>query len=196
MSSATEVYYKTIETEYDNLKNICREVCKRNNDTFSEDTFHDTLIKVGNIISSKGELKDMSKKGISNYLTRSYVNNLRCERRNSYVCKRDWNITQDEINHTYEKSGEALRDKLIKDLLEDFSILYIMKSVEDNFDEEGFYLYRLKTLSKLTYKQIYDKTHIKKAREKILCISRWVKDNISRHEINEVFNDVYGNLIV
>ena len=191
-----EEYFNVIKQQYDELKRICREVCKRNGEKFSEDIFQDTIIKINNIITKKGQLDDMSEKGIMNYFTRSFVNNLRCEKRNSYIAKRDHNISQETMNERYELTHSPLKNKLIKDLLEDFSILYIMKRIEDNFDNQSCHLYRLKTLCGLTYKQVHDKTHVKKSREIIIEINNWVKCNITRDEIWKVFQDVYGNLII
>lgn len=191
-----EEYFNVIKQQYNELKRICREVCKRNGEKFSEDIFQDTIIKINNIITKKGQLDDMSEKGIMNYFTRSFVNNLRCEKRNSYIAKRDHNISQETMNERYELTHSPLKNKLIKDLLEDFSILYIMKRIEDNFDNQSCHLYRLKTLCGLTYKQVHDKTHVKKSREIIIEINNWVKCNITRDEIWKVFQDVYGNLII
>ena len=191
-----EQFLKVVGEEYDELKRICNEVCKRNREKFDEDIFQSTVIKIVELIQKHGSLKDMSAKGIKNYFTRSFVNNLRCEKRYSYIAKRDFNATEETINNRYEKTHNPLKDKLIKDLMEDFSILYIMSKVEEQFSNEEFYLYRLKTLCSLTHKQIYDKTKIKKCREKIVNVNAWVKQNITREEILKAFNKKYGNLIV
>ena len=137
----------------------------------------------------------MSCSGIMRYFVRSYVNNLRMEKRYAYHKKRDHNISQDEFNERYEQSLSSKKDKILKDLLEDFSVLYIMKLVELNFDAEHFYLYRLKTLCGKTYKQIHDETQIKKSRDKILEVSNWVKQNLTRDDIKKEFFDIYGGLI-
>lgn len=194
--TSNEIYLKTIAKKYEELKDICKQVCIRNKEKFSEDVFQDTIIKIDKIITKKGQLDDMSEKGVLNYFTRSFVNNLRCEKRNSYIAKRDHNISQEDMNHAYEATHNPLRNKLIKDLLEDFSILYIFHRVEDTFEAEQSYLYRLKTICGMTYKQIHDKTHIPKSRDKICEVNNWVKQNITRQEIYEVFQLVYGNLIV
>ena len=191
-----EAYLDVVGRRYEELKKICGEVCKKNKEVFSEDIFQDTIIKINDIITKKGQLDDMSDKGILNYFTRSFVNNLRCEKRNSYIAKRDLNISEEDMNSKYDEQHSQLKEKLIKDLLEDFSILYIMQTVESNFDSEYFYLYRLKTLCKMTYKEINEKTHIKKAREKICEINRWIKNNITRKMIEDEFNIIYGNLIL
>lgn len=189
-----ETYHNIVGKNYKHLIHICKEVCKKNREQYSEDILNDTVIQIHNIIEKKGQLDDMSEKGILNYFTRSYVNNLRCEKRYAYIKKRDHNITQEEFNERYEKSLTSKQDKIIHDLLEDFSVLFIMKQVELNFDSEHYYLFKLKTLCNMTYKQVHDKTHIKKSRDKILEVSKWVKENFTRKMIKEEFMDIYSDL--
>lgn len=193
--TSEEIYYDILERNYNNLKQICKDVCKRNQEKFSEDILNDTVIQVHKIIQKKGKLDDMSERGILNYMTRSYVNNLRMEKRYAYIKKRDHNITQEEFNERYEKSMSSKQEKIIKDLLEDFSVLYIMKLVELNFDTEHYYLFKLKMLCGKTYKQIHDQTHIKKSRDKIIEVNKWVKQNLTRDIIKKEFYEIYGDLI-
>lgn len=190
-----EVYFKCINKNYNNLKQVCKDVCKRNKEQYSEDALNDTVIQVHKIIQKKGKLDDMSDNGIMRYFVRSYVNNLRMEKRYAYHKKRDYNITQEEFNDRYEQSLSSKRDKIIKDLLEDFSVLYIMKLVELNFPPEQLYLYKLKMICNKTYKQIHDYTKIKKSRDKIIEVNKWVKNNITRDAIKKEFFDIYGDLI-
>ena len=193
--NAEDVYFTCLTKNYNNLKQVCKDVCKRNKEKYSEDTLNDTVIQIHKIIQKKGKLDDMSDNGIMRYFVRSYVNNLRMEKRYAYYKKRDFNITQEEFNDRHEESLSSKRDKIIKDLLEDFSVLYIMKLVELNFDAEYFYLYRLKTLCNKTYKQIHDMTKIKKSRDKIIEVNKWVKHNLTRDVIKKEFFEIYGDLI-
>ena len=190
-----DVYFTCINKNYNNLKQVCKDVCKRNKEQYSEDALNDTVIQVHKIIQKKGKLDDMSDNGIMRYFVRSYVNNLRMEKRYAYHKKRDYNITQEEFNDRYEQSLSSKRDKIIKDLLEDFSVLYIMKLVELNFPPEQLYLYKLKMICNKTYKQIYSETRIKKSRDKIIEVNKWVKQNITRDVIKKEFFDIYGDLI-
>ena len=190
-----DIYFTCIKKNYNNLKQVCKDVCKRNKEQYSEDAINDTVIQVHKIIKKKGKLDDMSDNGIMRYFVRSYVNNLRMEKRYAYHKKRDYNITQEEFNDRYEQSLSSKRDKIIKDLLEDFSVLYIMKLVELNFPPEQLYLYKLKMICNKTYKQIHDKTKIKKSRDKIIEVNKWVKQNITRDVIKKEFFDIYGDLI-
>lgn len=194
-NTAVTAYFACINEKYDELIQICKDVCVRNREPFSEDTINDTVVKLHNIIIKKGQLDDMTCSGIMRYFVRSYVNNLRCEKRYAYVKKRDHNISTQEFNAKYDAAHSSKMEKIIRDLLEDFSVLYIMKLVELNFPSEYFYLYRLKTLCGKTYKQIHDETKIKRSREKILEVSKWVKENITRESIKQEFNSIYGDLI-
>ena len=190
-----DVYFTCLNKNYNNLKQVCKDVCKRNKEQYSEDALNDTVIQVHKIIQKKGKLDDMSDNGIMRYFVRSYVNNLRMEKRYAYHKKRDYNITQEEFNDRYEQSLSSKRDKIIKDLLEDFSVLYIMKLVELNFPPEQLYLYKLKMICNKTYKQIHDETRIKKSRDKIIEVNKWVKQNLTRDVIKKEFFDIYGDLI-
>lgn len=190
-----DVYFTCLNKNYNNLKQVCKDVCKRNKEEYSEDTLNDTVIQIHKIIQKKGQLDDMSDNGIMRYFVRSYVNNLRCEKRYAYVKKRDFNLTQEEFNDRYEQSQSSRMEKIVKDLLEDFSVLYIMKLVEINFDQEHFYLYKLKMLCGKTYKQIHDETKIKKSRDKIIEVNKWVKHNLTRDIIRQEFLSIYGDLI-
>ena len=194
-NTAVTAYFTCINQNYNNLKQVCKDVCKRNREQYSEDTLNDTVIQIHKIIQKKGKLDDMSDNGIMRYFVRSYVNNLRMEKRYAYHKKRDYNITQEEFNDRYEQSLSSKRDKIIKDLLEDFSVLYIMKLVELNFPPEQLYLYKLKMICNKTYKQIHDETKIKKSRDKIIEVNKWVKHNLTRDVIKKEFFEIYGDLI-
>jgi hypothetical protein len=193
--TSEQIYFNVLKSNYNNLQQICKDVCKRNGEKYSEDTLNDTVLQIHKIIQKKGSLNDMSERGILNYFTRSYVNNLRMEKRYAYIKKRDHNITQEEFNERYEQSQSSKQDKIIKDLLEDFSVLFILKLVELNFDNEHYYLYKLKMLCNKTYKQIHDETKIKKSRDKIIEVNKWVKHNLTRDVIKKEFNEIYGDLI-
>lgn len=190
-----DVYFTCINKNYNNLKQVCKDVCKRNKEQYSEDALNDTVIQVHKIIQKKGKLDDMSDNGIMRYFVRSYVNNIRMEKRYAYHKKRDYNITQEEFNDRYEQSLSSKRDKIIKDLLEDFSVLYIMKLVELNFPPEQLYLYKLKMICNKTYKQIHDETRIKKSRDKIIEVNKWVKQNLTRDVIKKEFMSIYADLL-
>lgn len=194
-NTAITAYFNCINNNYDTLQDTCRKVTERNREVFSEDTFSDTIIHIYNIIEKKGQLNDMSCAGITNYFVRSYVNNLRMEKRYAYSKKRNLNIEPKDFKEAHEKSLTDVRDKIVKDLFEDYSVIAIIKRVEENFDAEHLYLFKLKFLSKMTYKQIYQKTKLPKCRDKILEVKRWLKENCSREILKKEFNDTFDDLL-
>ena len=45
-----EVYFTCISKNYNNLKQVCNDVCKRNKEQYSEDALNDTVIQIHKII--------------------------------------------------------------------------------------------------------------------------------------------------
>ena len=186
---------ETIANNYEKLKGACQNVCNRNGEKFDEDIFQDTVVKVYDIAEKKGGLDDQTESGVLNYFVRSFVNNLREINRYAYRKKRDFNVSDDEIMQLFERSLSNPDEKIMHDLLEDFSVLFLTKMVELNFDDEHYYLYKLKFLCNMTYKQVAQKTNIPKSRDKILEVKRWLNNNFTRKAIKEEFISIYGDLL-
>lgn len=173
--------------------------CKDKHYEFNEDIFCDTYLKVYESISKRG-LKDETEQGFENYMFKAFKNNILIEKVYCRNKNRDKNVNSDNINDLYENwynnNNITSREKLIKDLFKDFSVLYIMTAVEENFDAEHFYLYRIKTLvPNMTYSKLQETTKIDQSRKKTIEVSRWVKDNITKEEITKAFYKIYGHLI-
>ena len=193
-----ELFLNHINNHYLELKNKYFKFCQEKQYTWDEDIFSDTIIKCYESIVKRG-IKDKSAYGMESYFFKAFKNNIMNERRYSRNKKRDYNITSDNINELYEnwynENFNDARVKIVNDLYKDFSILYIMAQVEDNFDSEHFYLFRVKTLCNLTFKQLSEKTKIKASRRKVIEVMRWVKQNITKEEIKKVFYTMYGDLL-
>jgi hypothetical protein len=184
---------------YTMLKYKYAKYCKLQNYEFDEDIFSDTYMKIYDIIIKKG-MKDTSEKGFDNYTFKAFKNNILNEKNYSRNKKRDRNITSDNINEIYEKyynnTFDSSRVKLMGDLFNDFAILYIMTKVEDNFDSEHFYLYKMKTLMpNMTFKKLAETTNIKASRLKVIEVQRWIKANIKKEDVRKAFFAIYGDLI-
>ena len=95
----------------------------------------------------------------------------------------------------YNENHTTSRQKLLNDLWKDFSTLYIMNAVESNFPEEDFYIFKLKTLCNMTYKQVQEKTKAKKVRQRVCDIRNWLKTNVKKEDVKEVFTEMYGDII-
>lgn len=188
-----------INDHYNHLKYKYINFCKEHNYVFDEDIFSDTILKCYEAIDKKGKLEDTTDQGIQNYFFISFKMNLKREGQYARNMKRDRNVDSDSINDLYESwyndNNVSAMEKIKSDLFKDFSVLYIMTCVEDNFDTEHFYLFKLKTLGNLTYKQLQDKTKIKASRQKVINVKNWLKDNVTKDDIKSAFNLMYGNLM-
>lgn len=162
---------------------------------FSEDIFNDTIIKCYELLEKKKSMKDESPKGMDNYFLKSLYLNTMMEKRYAYVKKRSYDIDVNSVLSSRDNGDSQVQSKLVKDLKTDFSVLYIMMQVEEHFDQQHFYLYRLKTLCEMTYKDICNKTQIKGARNMIIEVRTWIQNNIKKEDIDKAFYETYGDLI-
>ena len=193
-------FLKHINDNYTLLKNKYRRFCKEKDYEWDEDIYSDTIIKCYEAIERKGKLDDATEQGIENYFFRSFKQNIHREKQYCRNAKRDLNVKNDDINALYEEyynaNNSSSENKIKSDLWKDFAVLYIMHIVEDNFDNEHTYLFKLKTLiPNMTYKTLQKKTNIKSSRQKVVTVKNWVKENISKDDVNKAFQRMYGNLL-
>jgi len=194
-----DLFLNYISEHYNELKYKYLNFCREHNYQWDEDIFSDTILKCYEAIRKKGQLNDTTPQGIENYFFIAFKLNIKREGQYARNQKRDRNITSDDINDTYEQwynsNHISAMEKVKSDLFKDFSILYIMMVVEANFDQEHFYLFRIKTLGNLTYKQLQEKTKIKASRQKVIDVKNWLKENVTKNDIKREFTQIYGNLI-
>ena len=195
-----DLFMNHISNNYEILKRKFRRACKDLALTLTDDIFQDTILKCYESIDKKGKLNDTSAYGIESYFFQSLKMNIKRETQYARNQKRDSNISSDNINDLYEeyshKNGISHRQKLINDLYKDFSVLYILKQVELNFDDEHFYLFRVKYLvPDMTYKRLQEKTNAKKVRQKVCNVKNWVKENITKETIKKEFQDIYSDIL-
>lgn len=195
-----DIFINYINDHYDALKWKYFNFCKEKHLEFDPDIFQNTILKCYDTIKKKGKMNDTSNHGIESYFFLAFRNNTRLEKVYSRNKKRDRNINSDNINEVYEawynENYDSSKTKLLNDLWKDFSTLYIMLQVEQNFDQEHFYLFKLKALTKgMTFKKLQETTNIKSSRKKVLDVFHWVKDNITKEDIRKEFYNLYGDLI-
>lgn len=195
-----DLFINYINDHYSELKNKYFKFCQEKDYDWSEDVFQDTILKCYQTIEKVGKLKDTSSYGIESYFFKSFKNNTLLEKVYCRTKNRDYNINSDNINDIYENwynnHNSTAREKLINDLYKDFATLYIMLQVENNFDSEHFYLFRVKVLTPdMTFKKLAEQTKIKASRKKVIDVMHWVKENVTKEQIKKAFNEIYGNLI-
>lgn len=194
-----ETFINYIADNYTDLYKKYRQFCKEKDYQWDEDIFEDTILSCYQAIERKGGLEDLTSQGIENYFFRSFKCNIQREKQYARVAKRDLNYTTDEVNILYEnyydRTMDDARNKIASDLYKDFATLYLMMTVEENFDNEHFHLFKLKHLCGMTYKQIALKTNQKGVRQKILDVKNWLRDNVKKDDIQQSFMLIYGDLL-
>lgn len=192
-----QLFINTINDNYEEIKQELTNYCDSVSKTFDEDIFQDTILKCYLLIEKQGEMKDPSYQGIKNYLFMSFKINMNREKQYARNQKRDDNIS--DLNDVYERySSQKLteQEKLKSDLYKDFAALYLFHKVEQNFDGEHFYLFRLKTFDKnMTYQRLAEKTGIKSVRQKVVDVKNWLKENVRQEDIRKEFDSIYGEIL-
>ena len=200
MENDATIFLNYVNNNYDKVGGTLKLLSAQRKMKYSEDAFHESILRCHKAIEKKGFLKDKSPYGITSYLIRSYFNLINEEKRSAKVKKRDQNYNSDNIGGLYEDYYNSnftdARQKVVSDLFKDFSVLYIMMVVEENFDNESFYLFKLKELCKdMTYKKLSEKTGLKAVRQKVVTVKKWVQQNISKEDIRKEFYLIYGDII-
>lgn len=188
-------FLQWIGKNYDKQKAKFETFCKNKLYNFDEDLFSETYLKVYERIRKMG-IQDDSDNGFDNYFFKAFKINLLREEQYARNQKRDSNIQ--DIGNLYEQwynyTNRTQYEKLLTDLKKDFSVLYLLLRAEEHFPNEYLYLFKLKTFEPhMTYKKLYDKTKIKGCRQKVLEVKNWLKENVTKEEIDKSFIDFYGN---
>lgn len=195
----SEKFMKHVASHYNDIKDKLTMLSGRNGYAFNADAMQEAILRCHTAITKKGHMNDTSAYGIESYLIRAYVNYIREEKRACVNSKRDLNFNSDNIHDTYDawynQNNTDAATKIQSDLKKDFSVLYLMTRVEDEFDAEHFYLFRLKMLCDITYKQLADITKMKGVRQKVVAVKKWLQDNVTKEEINNAFYRVYGDYV-
>lgn len=186
-----------INDNYDVIKQEITNYSDSIGKSFDEDIFQDTILKSYLLIEKQGKMKDNSNQGIKNYLFQAYKTNLKREQQYSRNSKRDGNVVNlNQANEHYQNSKLTEEEKLKADLKKDFATLYLMHKAEERFDNESFYLFKLKTFTNYTYKQLAEYTGLPSVRQKVVNVKNWLKQNVTKEEIDKAFELKYGDLIL
>mgnify|MGYP003436685915 CR=1 FL=1 len=187
-------WMEVISVKYNEIKDGFTMECRKTMTNFDEDIFHSTIVNCYNTIKLKG-LTDLTEQGMKNYLFRLFKINTQREAQYSRNSKRDTNINGSDAMSIYEKNGlndETTEEKIKKQLLNDYSVVHILKRVEENFDTISFYCFRLKWLiPKMTYQKLREITKVKDCKKRCIDIMKWLKKNINKEDILTEFEKKY-----
>lgn len=185
-----------INDNYKEIYNSLLAFCNNKSYKFDADIFQDTIIKCYKLIEKQGYLKDTSEKGMKNYFFMAFKQNLQRESQYARNQKRDGNLIDlSKANEEFQNSKLTQEEKLKSDLYKDFACLYLMHKIEDNFDSEHFYLFRMKTFTNMTYQKLQEKTGIKGCRQKVVDCKNWLKQNVKHEDIRKEFDSIYGEIL-
>lgn len=155
----------------------------------SEDMLNDTILACYNSIA-RNNLQDTSPQGMRNYLFRAFKVNLNAV--SNYDKRKDIVDDLSALAEQYENQGEATYNKIKKQLFEDYSLIYILEQVENNFDTITFNVFRLKTmLEKCTYQKLRDITKVRDCKKRVVKVMKWLRENITEKEILTNFKKQY-----
>ena len=154
----------------------------------SEDMLNDTIIACYNSIA-RNNLSDTTEQGMRNYLFRAFKINLNAV--SNYDKRKDNVDDLTALAEQYEFQGEATYNKIKKQLFEDYSVIYLLNKVEDNFDTITFHCFRLKTMLPCTYQRLREITKVKDAKKRVVKVMKWLRENITEKEILTNFKKNY-----
>lgn len=187
-------WMEIISIKYKEIKEGFIMECRKTMTDFDEDIFHSTILNCYNTIKLKG-LTDLTEQGMKNYLFRSFKMNTKREALYMRNARRDNNISGADAMSVYERNGledETTEEKVRKQLLDDYSVVYILKMVENNFDMISFYCFRLKWLiPKMTYQRLREITKVKDCKKRCIDIMKWLKENVNKEDILTEFEKEY-----
>lgn len=176
--TAADLFIETIGKCYNDYKNQFDKY------GYPEDTINTTIVYCYEAMQRNG-LKDKTEQGIKNYFYRAYNTNVRCHH-DPYSQRKDDN--QEPIKD--ELISETAEEKYNRQLFNDYTALYILKAAEQQFDKVSFWCFRIKHLvPKTSYEKLRQITGVKDCKRRVVKINKWLRENITKDEIRESFQE-------
>lgn len=170
-----EHWMKTISKYYDEYNNQFKKY------KYPEDLINTTVVYCYECIERNG-LSDTSDQGCKNYFYRAYNSNL-AHLKDPYNQRKDENIQVPEA-----PEAMTAEEKWNKQLYKDYSVLYLLKAAEQQFDHITFWCFRIKHLvPKTSYERLRQITGLKDCKKRVVTVNRWLKANITKDEIMKSF---------
>ena len=160
---------------------------------FDEDVFSETVLKVYDYINTNG-IKDDSDSGLANYWFKSFNTNIKREKQYSRNVNRDKNIDATEELSKEMNGEDELKLKIRRHVFDDWSVVHILRLVEDNFDQISFHCFRLYfVLDKMTYHKLREITKVKDAKKRVVTIKNWLKEKLTKKQLEKEFSKYYDS---
>lgn len=185
-----EQYISYISTIYEEYIELFRNMYN------DEDLAGEVLIKTYNCIKNNGlstidleTEEDLKKKVFKNYFFISAkLTNMTNKKYQQKSPIRDTNENIDTIDDL--PTEEKIKNQIYKD----YRVMYIINTVEENFDAIDYRCFRLYHLLKnMTYAKLRQLTGIKNAKMRVITINKWLRQNITEQQILESFNREFND---
>lgn len=150
----------------------------------NEDMLNDTILACYNSIA-RNNLSDTSEEGMRNYLFRAFKTNLNAV--SNYDKRKDVVDDLSALAEQYENQGESTYNKIKKQIYDDYSLIYILEQVENNFDTLTFNVFRLKAMLPCTYQKLREITKVRDCKKRVVKVNKWLRENITLQEIYNAF---------
>ena len=188
--SMADEWMKTIGEHYQWIKEACRINSMKQGRDWSEDVFEDSIVLCYEAICRNG-LKDLSEQGCKNYLFNAYKTNILHEKVIPYNSRK---VDDEDMITNYDPIDEGCREKVTRQLYNDFAVVKLLEMTEANVDQISFYCYRLKFLMpKMSYNNLVKLTKIKNAKARVKNVIEWIKENVTEEELMKDFEEKYGD---
>ena len=189
--SQAKRFLQFVNDNYNNLKKKWAKYLIDRQIEFDEDVYSETILKVFDYIRANG-IKDYSDSGFANYFFKSFNINIKREKQYSRNVNRDKNIDATEELSKEMNGEDELKLKIRRHVYEDWSIFYILRLVEDNFDSISFHCFRLYyILDKMTYSKLREITKVPDSKKRVVTIKNWLKDNLTKQKMEKEFSKYY-----
>ena len=161
-----------------------------------EDLAGEVLLKTYNCIKNNGlstidleTEEDLKKKVFKNYFFISAkLTNITNKK---YQQKSPIHDTNENIDTIDDLPTE---EKIKNQIYKDYRVMYIINTVEENFDAIDYRCFRLYHLLKnMTYAKLRQLTGIKNAKMRVITINKWLRQNITEQQIMESFNREFND---
>ena len=188
-TDVADKWLKYIGTIYEEYRMKYFKMANNLNYNVNEDMLNDTILACYNSIA-RNNLSDTTEQGMRNYLFRAFKVNLNAV--SNYDKRKDDVDDLSSLAEQYENQGEATYNKIKKQLFDDYSLIYILEQVENNFDALTFNVFRLKTMLPCTYQKLREITKVKDCKKRVVKVNKWLRENISKKEIYNAFIKDYS----
>lgn len=185
------IFLKFANYNYEDFKKKWRKYLYDKQIDFDEDVYSETILKVYDYINKNG-INDTTESGMANYWFRAFNTNIKREKQYSRNINRDCNIDAYEALDKETNGDDELKLKIRRQVFDDWSVVRILRLVEDNFDSISFHCFRLYyVLDKMTYSRLREITKVKDAKKRVVEIKNWLKDNLTKKQLEKEFSKYY-----